>query len=173
MIQRVSLNEDHQEKPLEVVQRLALLLTERGLQFATAESCTGGIIASRVTSLSGSSTFYRGGVVAYSNEVKEQLLNVSSGTLQEYGAVSEATVVEMALGAKKCLGADCAVATSGIAGPGGGTPEKPVGTIWIAAVLHDQILTYIQTGDEGRRKNADRAASNALRLLLKLLESEV
>lgn len=145
-----------------VAQRLTLL----GVTLATAESCSGGRIASRITSLAGCSEFFLGGIVAYANSAKQDLLGVRKETLEECGAVSEATVVEMVRGAQKAFGAICAVATSGIAGPEGGTPSKPVGTIWMAAAYGERILTYLQTGDQGRAKNSDEAAVNALKLLL-------
>ena len=111
---------------------VARAMAASGKTLATAESCTGGNIAAKLTALSGASAYFRGGVVAYSNEVKESALGVCHETLVRHGAVSEATVREMAVGVRERLGADFAVATTGMAGPGGGTPEKPVGTVWIA-----------------------------------------
>ncbi len=108
-------------------------LAARGLTLATAESCTGGSVAARLTGIAGASRAFLGGVVAYDNAVKTGLLGVSPETLDAYGAVSEQTVREMAAGARARLGVDVAVATSGVAGPTGGTPGKPVGTVWIAA----------------------------------------
>jgi nicotinamide-nucleotide amidase len=125
------------------------LLRSRGLRLTTAESCTGGLIGSRVTNVPGSSDYYVGGVVAYSNRLKEELLGVSRSTLKMFGAVSEETACEMASGARKRTGAEVAVATTGIAGPGGGTDEKPVGTVAIALATpgkdgaeHLQSQTY-------------------------------
>lgn len=108
------------------------LFWKEGLTLATAESCTAGNVAAAITAIPGSSHFYRGGIIAYSNEVKENLLGVNPETLENKGAVSEETVIEMVKGAMKSMNSDCAVATSGIAGPTGGTPDKPVGTVWIA-----------------------------------------
>jgi PncC family amidohydrolase len=145
---------------------------KEGLTLATAESCTAGNIAAHITSIPGSSHFFKGGIIAYSNEVKENLLGVKVETLETYGAVSEQTVIEMARGVMRTLGTDCAVATSGIAGPGGGSPEKPVGTIWIAAVRKDTVKTLKLEGDEGRNLNIARATQNALQLLRDLFQNE-
>lgn len=146
------------------------LLKQKNLTVSTAESCTGGSIAARLTSIAGSSEYYNGSVVAYSNEVKIGLLSVSSQTLEQFGAVSEQTVIEMVKGAMKALKTDCAVATSGIAGPGGGTPEKPVGTVWIAAGYKNEIRTLKQETNRGRAMNIERASNNALLLLRDLLK---
>lgn len=146
------------------------LLKQKNLTVSTAESCTGGSIAARLTSIAGSSEYYNGSVVAYSNEVKIGLLGVSSQTLEQFGAVSEQTVIEMVKGAMKALKTDCAVATSGIAGPGGGTPEKPVGTVWIAAGYKNEIRTLKQETNRGRAMNIERASNNALLLLRDLLK---
>ena len=157
-----------EDTPLEVI--IGELLKKRKLTVSTAESCTGGSIAERLTSIAGSSEYFKGSIVAYSNEVKKELLHVSSETLEKYGAVSEETVVEMVKGAMKALKTDCAVATSGIAGPGGGTPEKPVGTVWIAAGYKNEIRTYKQETNRGRAMNIERAGNNALLILRDLLK---
>ena len=119
-----------EDLPLEAI--LGHLLKQRGQTIATAESCTGGRLAAALNAQPGSSAFYLGSVVAYANEVKEQVLGVKHDTLLQYGAVSEQTVLEMANGVRRLMHADYAIATSGIAGPDGGTPDKPVGTVWIA-----------------------------------------
>ena len=159
---------DEEDTPLEIL--VGNLLKKKNLTVSTAESCTGGSIAARLTSVPGSSEYFKGGIVAYSNEVKEELLHVSSVTLQERGAVSEETVIEMVKGAMDTLKTDCAVATSGIAGPGGGTKEKPVGTVWIAAAYKNEIRTMKQDTDRGREMNVERAGNNAFLLLLDLLK---
>lgn len=141
------------------------MLKSKKLSLSTAESCTGGGIASLITSVPGSSEYFNGGIVAYSNEVKMSLLHVSAETLERHGAVSRETVIEMVKGAMKTLKTDCAVATSGIAGPGGGTLEKPVGTVWIAAAYKNEIVTMKQEGDSGRLGNVQNAIQNALLLL--------
>ncbi len=146
-------------------QEIGRLLESRHLTLSTAESCTGGAVAALITSVPGSSAYFNGAVVAYTNEVKQALLHVSPVTLRQYGAVSRETVIEMAKGAMEALKTDCAVATSGIAGPGGGTVETPTGTIWMAVATPGGIVTYKQTGDEGRGENVRRAVGNVLGLL--------
>ena len=156
---------------MKIEEEIGQLLKSRGFFLATAESCTGGGVAALVTSVPGSSEYFKGGLVAYSNEIKEALLHVSSETLREHGAVSEETVTEMARGAMKALNADCAIATSGIAGPGGGTAKKPTGTIWIAVAYKNEIVTMKQEGDEGRSRNVQRAIQNALFMLCDCLKA--
>ena len=149
------------------------LMWKNGSTLSTAESCTAGNVAAAITSVPGSSQFYKGGVVGYSNEVKENMLHVSHETLETYGAVSEETITEMIKGAMNTLKTDFAVATSGIAGPGGGSAEKPVGLIWVAAGNKDKVLTQKLEGDYGREINIARATQAALALLLTLIrESE-
>lgn len=159
---------DEYDLPVEVV--VGNLLKNRGLSIATAESCTGGTIASRLTSVAGCSEYFKGSVVAYSNEVKMNLLGVSAETLNVHGAVSRETVIEMVKGAMKALKTDCVVATSGIAGPSGGTIDKPVGTVWIAAAYQNEIVTLKQETDRGRELNIERACNNALLLIQKLIK---
>lgn len=159
---------DEDDTPLEIL--VGNLLKKKNLTVSTAESCTGGSIAARLTSIPGSSEYFKGAVVAYSNEIKETLLHVSTKNLEERGAVSEETVIEMVKGTMKALKTDCAVSTSGIAGPGGGTKEKPVGTVWIAAAYKNEIRTMKQEADRGREMNVERAGNNALLLLLELLK---
>ena len=146
------------------------LFWREGLTLVTAESCTAGSVAAAITAVAGSSHFFKGGIIAYSNEIKENLLGVNHGTLETHGAVSEETVIEMVKGAMETLKTDCAVSTSGIAGPGGGTREKPVGTVWIAAAYKNEIRTMKQETDRGREMNVERAGNNALLLLLELLK---
>lgn len=150
---------------MKLEEKIGELLKAKKLSLSTAESCTGGGIAASITSVAGSSEYFKGGIVAYSNEVKEALLHVSAETLAKHGAVSRETVVEMVKGAMKTLKTDCAVATSGVAGPGGGTPEKPVGTVWIAVAYKNEIETMRQEGDCGRKGNVQKAVQNALLML--------
>jgi nicotinamide-nucleotide amidase len=120
------------EGDVTLAQRVLELLSERGATLATAESCTGGLIASMLTRVPGSSQGFHAGFVTYSNAMKQSILGVREETLAQHGAVSEAVVREMALGALERANADYAIAVSGIAGPDGGSPEKPVGTVWLA-----------------------------------------
>ena len=151
-------------------EELGNLLKSKKLSLSTAESCTGGGVAAAITSVAGSSEYFMGGIVAYSNDVKVSLLHVSSETLEKYGAVSRETVMEMATGAMNTLKTDCAIATSGIAGPGGGSLEKPVGTIWIAVAYKNEIVTVMQTGDNGRAKYVQNTIQNAMDLLIEILK---
>ncbi len=143
-----------------------------GFTLATAESCTAGNVAAIITAIPGSSRFYKGGVVAYANEVKQNMLHVNPETLAAHGAVSEETVTEMVKGAIEAFDTDYAMATSGIAGPAGGTPEKPVGTIWVAAGSRDKVITAKLTEDEGRDKNIQAATKKTLVLLLELCQEQ-
>lgn len=147
-------------------------LRKRGLTMASAESCTGGNIAALVTSIAGASEVFAGGVVAYSNGVKESVLGVKAETLAAYGAVSEPTVAEMAAGVRALTGADYAVATSGIAGPGGGSPEKPVGTVWTAIAGPHGTRTRLLTLAGDRRAVIDRASATVLTDLVAVIEAE-
>ena len=144
-------------------------LTKQGKTLATAESCTGGTIASRLTALPGASAYFRGGVVAYSNEVKECALGVKHETLTAHSAVSEETVREMAEGVRQRLGADYAIATTGIAGPGGGTPEKPVGTVWVAVSTPERTIAQLMHYGDRRQQTIDRTANQAYAMLVKEL----
>ena len=151
--------------------RVAGALLASGRQLVTAESCTGGWIAKVCTDLPGSSRWFRGGVVAYSNELKAGLLGVRPETLSREGAVSEAVVREMALGALERLDGDVAVAVSGIAGPDGGTPDKPVGTVWVAWAVRDPAGSRVRADEArfgGDRERIRRLAAH--RALAGLLE---
>ena len=132
------------------------LLRSRGLRLAIAESCTGGLVSNRITNIPGSSDYFIGGVVAYAYEAKVALLHVSWDTLRTFGAVSRETVIEMARGIRTTLGADIGVSTSGIAGPAGGLPEKPVGTTWIglSATNGDWARKFLWKGDRLSNKES-------------------
>lgn len=149
---------------------VAARLIERRLTVSTAESCTGGLIAHRLTNIAGSSAYLLGGIVAYSNEMKQKLLHVPEKTLIDYGAVSQQTAAAMAAGALDVFGTDYALSVTGIAGPGGGTAEKPVGLTYIGLAGKDgtqQVERYIWEGD--RITNKQSSADAALRLLLAAL----
>lgn len=151
------------DETLELV--IGNLLRERGLKLAVAESCTGGKISSRIVSISGSSDYYLGGVCAYANEEKIRHLNVSRESLDKHGAVSKEVAIEMAEGVRKAFGADVAVSTTGIAGPKGQTPGKPVGLVWIG--FSSEGKSYAREYHFGNRRdvNIDRASQKALDML--------
>ena len=141
-------------------------LSENGKTVATAESCTGGNIAHLITLVAGSSRYYKGSVVSYANEVKEKVLGVRAGDLQQYGAVSEEVVKQMAEGVKKLLKTDCAIATSGIAGPSGGSDEKPVGTVWIAVAGERDCVAEKFLFNTTRDNFIERTSNQAILMLL-------
>ena len=148
---------------------LGSILTERGETLATAESCTGGNIAHEITRIVGSSVYFKGSVVAYSNEVKIRVLNVSSETLSGFGTVSRETVLQMVSGVQRLLSSDCAIATSGIAGPGGGSVEKPVGTVWIAVRYGERSEAECFCFEGDREQVIARATQSALLMLIQLM----
>lgn len=154
-----------------LAERLVVLLREKKLAFATAESCTGGAVSQAVTSVAGCSDVMLGGVVAYHNDIKRNVLGVSGSSLEAYGAVSEAVVREMVCGVARLFGAGCAVSTSGIAGPGGGTEEKPVGTVWVAVKVKDDVVVkLLQLHDKGREENIRNTVVEVLELVIDKLE---
>jgi PncC family amidohydrolase len=148
-------------------------LHQNGLKIASAESCTGGLVADTITNVPGSSEYFVGGIVAYSYEAKVALLHVSWDTLRTHGAVSRETVVEMARGVRTALGADIGISVSGIAGTGGGMPNKPVGTTWfgLSANDGDWARTYLWQGD--RRANKAASAQAALQFVLDYLNGKM
>ena len=155
-----------------VTEALAKLFVATGKTLATAESCTGGNIASQITSLAGASAYFRGGVVAYSNDVKENVVGVMHSTIEAHGAVSEQTVREMADGIRRRLEADYGVATSGIAGPSGGTAEKPVGTVWMAVASPTGITTRMKKFGDDRLRTIERATNEVLSMLIHQLTTD-
>lgn len=144
---------------------LHTLLTERGETLATAESCTGGTLAAKFTALPGASAYFRCGVVAYSNDAKHELLGVDAEAIARHGAVSEQVARQMAEGARRIAGADFAIATTGIAGPTGGSAEKPVGTVWIAVATPRRTIAILKQCGSDRNQIIDRAGAFALSLL--------
>jgi nicotinamide-nucleotide amidase len=149
------------------------LLRSQGKQFGTAESCTGGYVAHLITSIPGSSDYFPGSVVSYSYDMKSKLLGVSPATLERYGAVSAETVREMAEGAIQTLGVDVSLSISGIAGPGGGTPDKPVGTVWMAVSDGRRTLTARHQFARDRLKNIQLTGVYALNMVRKFLLGEI
>jgi len=153
-------------------EEIARALLERKWWIATAESCTGGLLAHTLTNIPGSSAYFRGGVVSYSNEVKMKVLGVKRETLEQYGAVSEQTAREMAEGVKNLMEVDVAVATTGIAGPGGGTPEKPVGLVYIGLATPEgvEVKRFLFNGD--RLYNKEQFCNAALNMVLEYLGND-
>ena len=147
-------------------------LRERGWRLAVAESCTGGLIGHRITNNPGSSTYYLGSITAYAYRAKVRLLGVSWNTLEDHGAVSEETVKEMALGVRRALAADIGLSVSGIAGPTGGTPDKPVGYTWIGLSTPSGIWTLQHNAGGDRIENKQEVAQTALEFLLKFLTKD-
>ncbi|MBB5623781.1 nicotinamide-nucleotide amidase [Pedobacter cryoconitis] len=148
------------------------LMDKRGLTLSTAESCTGGYIAQLITQHPGCSSVYAGGAVVYSYELKQSVLGVKADTLAKYGAVSEQTVKEMAAGAITHFNTDYSVAVSGIAGPDGGTVDKPVGTVWIAVANKNGVVAKLFTFGSKRAQNIERSAIAALTMILNLLKED-
>lgn len=148
-------------------------LKAKGLMLGTAESCTGGSVAKLITSVPGSSNYFEGSVVSYTNELKRSLLQVKVNTLDNYGAVSEETVIEMVRGTIKLLNVDVAVSVSGIAGPGGGTPEKPVGTVWLCVGNKEKQFTKKLSLLKDRDKNIEYSSFAALNMLRLFLDEKL
>jgi PncC family amidohydrolase len=147
-------------------------LRKRGWRLAVAESCTGGLIGHRITNISGSSTYYLGSITAYAYRAKVRLLGVSWDTLEKYGAVSEESIREMALGIRHVLAADVGIAVSGIAGPTGGTPTKPVGYTWIGLSTTKGIWTLQHNAGGDRIENKQEIAQLALEFLYEFLKKD-
>ncbi len=145
------------------------LLCEQGRTLGCAESCTGGYVSHLITAVPGSSEYFTGSIISYSNEMKQNLLGVRAETLQQFGAVSEQTVLEMARGALEVLKVDIALSVSGIAGPGGGTPEKPVGTVWMAVADRERSVAQKHVFARDRLKNIQLAAIFGLNMVRKFL----
>ena len=157
------------ESPLEVI--VGKLLRKHGLRLAVAESCTGGLIGDRITNIPGSSTYYMGSVTAYAYEAKVRLLGVKWKSLEKHGAVSKQVVLQMARGVRRALAADIGLSVSGIAGPGGGTEDKPIGLTWVGLCTfdHEEAQQFVWDGD--RLRNKDESAQATLQLLIDYLEA--
>jgi nicotinamide-nucleotide amidase len=157
------------DSDLTIQEAVGKLLKEKNKTVSTAESCTGGYIAHLITSIAGSSAYYKGSVVSYANEIKENLLRVNENTIATVGAVSEETVCEMVKGALALLNTDYAIATSGIMGPDGGSAEKPVGTAWVAVGSHEKTVAQKFYFRFNRDRNIELTATNALNMLRKFV----
>lgn len=153
-------------------QELHDLLYGSGRTLATAESCTGGGIAAAIVATGGSSDYFKGGVVSYCNEIKERLLGVHPETIEKYDVVSSEVATEMAQGAIRSLHTDYAISITGAAGPTGGTPEIPVGTIWIGYGSEDDIRTHKLTENHGRGKNLNNAVRESLQLIINYIKEK-
>jgi nicotinamide-nucleotide amidase len=152
---------------------IANLLKKSGKTVVTAESCTGGYLAHMLTATAGSSQYFLGSIIAYSNAIKVKHLGVSPDTLEAHGAVSRDVVEQMAMNAREKMSADFALATSGIAGPDGGTDEKPVGTVWIAIASKSGVYSKKYLFEKDRERNIHRSALSAISLLRRVLEGQL
>jgi nicotinamide-nucleotide amidase len=156
-----------------ISREISELLWESEKTVATAESCTGGRIAEAIISVPGASKYFKGGIICYVNEVKENLLGVSHELLEEKTAVCEEVAIDMVKGACKTLNTDYAIAATGIAGPSGGTKDIPVGTIWLACGTKDKVETFKIEEDHGRDMNLSIATNKAIQMLRDFLKAEI
>jgi nicotinamide-nucleotide amidase len=156
------------DEPLEAL--LGKALRSNNLTVSTAESCTGGNIAHRITLVPGASGYYKGSIISYDNNVKASLLNVDKSVIETYGAVSREVVEQMAHNVSEKLKADCSIAVSGIAGPDGGTPEKPIGTTWICTKMQNKIMTQKYQFGTSREENINRTTNMAILQMIKMLK---
>lgn len=150
---------------------LGVKLLENEMTVASAESCTGGNVAHRIVQCAGSSSYFLGSVVSYSNEVKASVLGVSRTALDRYGAVSRQVAEEMVKGVCALMHTDCGMATTGIAGPGGGSPSKPVGTVWFAVKMGDEVVSEVKHFPGGREEIMEAATNHAMVMLLEVLRN--
>ena len=152
-----------------IEEKVVKLLIERKMSITTAESCTGGLLAGTILNVSGASAIYNEGHITYSNDAKERILGVNHETLVAYGAVSKQTAAEMAKGAAQVAGADVSISTTGIAGPGGGTPEKPVGLIYIGCYIRGETFVKELRLGGSREENRNQTVKEALQMLYEVL----
>ncbi len=157
------------EEEVALIKEVGEKLIKNKMLAGTAESCTGGRIASMITSIPKSSDHFVGGIISYSEEIKKEILKVPVKDIDEYGAVSQIVVEKMAKGATYVLGCDCVVATSGIAGPDGGSQDKPVGTVWIATVVKGNILSKCFYFEGDRQEIVQQSSHEGLRMLSRML----
>ena len=157
---------------MKLEEKIVQVLREKGYTITTAESCTGGLLAGRILNVSGASAVYHEGHITYSNEAKERLLGVAHDTLLQFGAVSRQTAAEMAAGAACVAKAQVGLSTTGIAGPGGGTTEKPVGLVYVGCCIHDKVTVEECYFHGNREENRNAAVEAALQLLWKHLSAD-
>jgi len=155
----------------DISKKIVSALMERNLTIATAESCTGGLVAKTITDVSGASSVFWGGVVSYDNSVKENVLGVKKETLDTLGAVSHDTACQMAQGTKRLIKTDIGISTTGIAGPGGGTPEKPVGTVYVGIAYKDKVESFLLSIDPSLSR--DEIRNEATKRLLTLAYKKI
>lgn len=159
------------EDELSLEELIGKVLHEKGLTISTAESCTGGFIAHKITLIPGSSNYYKGSIVAYNNEIKKNILSVKEETLNNFGAVSMEVVQEMANGVTELFETDCSIAVSGISGPDGGTPQKPVGSVWVCTRIKNKTVSILYHTGRTREENISRAANMALLQFFKMIKT--
>lgn len=157
-------------KRMNIEEKIVKILMETGRKIATAESCTGGMVAARLVNVPGVSDVFEAGYITYANAAKERILQVSGDTLRRFGAVSARTAEEMALGAAQAAHAHCSIATTGIAGPGGGTPEKPVGLVYIACLAGEKVQVRKCLFEGERQAVREQATQAALEFMLEQLQ---
>ncbi len=157
---------------IEIEEKLVQMLAEMGLTISTAESCTGGMLASRIIDISGASDVYSEGFITYSNEAKMKYLKVKDETLETYSAVSKETVLQMAEGCRNETGSDVALVTTGIAGPGGGSAEKPVGLVYIGCAYKDEVISREFRFNGDRYEIRRQAVEQAIALAVEMLENQ-
>ncbi len=155
-----------------LAKKLGEMLSKKNLSLSVCESCTGGMLGSIITTVPGSSNYFKGGIIAYSNEIKNKIIGVKKRTLKNFGAVSKQTASEMAMGIKRIMGTDAGIAITGIAGPGGGTKNKPVGLVYIGVILSKKIKVEKNIFSGNRQQIREKACEQALRLLIQMLEEE-
>ena len=153
-----------------ISKEISELMWKDGITLSTAESCTAGNLAAAITAIPGSSHYYKGGVVAYANQVKRDVLGVKAEDIERYGAVSESVARQMAEGVRRVAGADYAIATTGIAGPTGGSAEKPVGTVWMAVATPEYTVAELRNCGTDRGQIINRASAYAIEMLYKELK---
>lgn len=155
-----------------LAKRIGRMLSKKNFSLSVCESCTGGMLGSIITEIPGSSEYFKGGIIAYSNELKKKIIGVKNKTLKNFGAVSRETAKEMALGLKKLTHSDIGISITGIAGPGGGTKDKPVGLVYIGVILNKKIMVEKNIFTGSRQQIRKKACEKALKLLIQMLKED-